>query len=62
LRSNCSSQKESADGAPQPETLRRRLILFAKPSESRLSAYFFGRTESFIAFPTRNFSVVFAGI
>jgi hypothetical protein len=43
------------------ETLHRRSILFAKRAKRR-AAYLRGRTESFMAFPTRNFSVVFAGI
>ena len=43
------------DTTPTPKT-------YAKESKSRLLDYFFGRTESFIALPTRNLSVVFAGI
>lgn len=36
--------------------------LFRESLETRYVCYFRGRTESFIALPTRNFSVVFAGI
>src|SRR5882762_3153252 len=52
--------------APTAPPSRRYYADAQNFSRSRLRAgllaYFFGRTESFIAFPTRNFSVVFAGI
>ncbi len=56
-------EKEKAPTVPPiSETLRRRQILSRRGLKVGLFDYFFGRTESFIALPTRNFSVVLAGI
>ena len=62
VRSRAGPRKGKAPTMPPGGDTTPTLNTFAKSSESRLLAYFFGRTESFIAFPTRNFSVVFAGI
>jgi len=58
-----TGQIKSVDGVSLRETLHRRLK-FCRESKSGtiLPSYFLGRTESFIALPTRNFNVVLAGI
>ena len=45
-----------------PSGLRTSSYLVQKKPEEGSASYFLGRTESFIALPTRNFNVVFAGI
>src|SRR5205814_1367307 len=61
LNRRCGETAKSADGpvrdtSPTLSTVGEKLVKRPGPG------YFRGRTESFMAFPTRNFNVVFAGI